>query len=100
MKGENMTATNVVSLNFKSEEAMEEFLEMYERDSPKLFPDAEMLMMIKTTETNCLGISVYPTNEARETSRKRAESRVLGELKHLFQEDFRLAGDVVVKHIF
>ena len=43
-----MTATNVVSLNFKSEEAMEEFLEMYERDSPKLFPDAEMLMMIKT----------------------------------------------------
>ena len=57
-------------------------------------------MMVKTTETNCLGISVYPTAEARETSRKRAESRVLGELKHLFQEDFRLAGEVVVKHIF
>tara|TARA_B100000902_G_C26847920_1_gene686670 strand:+ start:190 stop:363 length:174 start_codon:yes stop_codon:yes gene_type:complete len=57
-------------------------------------------MMVKTTETNCLGISVYPTTEARETFRKLSESRVLGELKHLFQEDFRLAGEVVVKHIF
>ena len=99
MKGENMTATNVVSLNFKSEEAMEEFLEMYERDSPKLFPDAEMLMMIKTTETNCLGISVYPDAETRDKSRRLAETHILGKLSQLFEEDFRLTGEVVVQHI-
>ena len=41
-----MTPTNVVSMNFKSKEAMQEFLDMYERDSPTLYPDAEMLLMI------------------------------------------------------
>ena len=58
-----MTPTNVVSMNFKSKEAMQEFLDMYERDSPTLYPDAEMLLMIKTTETSCMGVSVYPTKK-------------------------------------
>ena len=46
-----MTPTNVVSMDFETKEAMEDFLETYERDSPTLYPDAEMLLMIKTTET-------------------------------------------------
>ena len=33
-----MTPTNVVSMNFKTKEAMQEFLDMYEKDSPTLFP--------------------------------------------------------------
>ena len=91
-----MTPTNVVSMNFKSKEAMQEFLDMYERDSPTLYPDAEMLLMIKTTETSCVGVSVYPNEEARNL----AESRTLGKLKHLLKENFRLSGDMVVKHVF
>ena len=55
-----MTPTNVVSMDFETKEAMEDFLETYERDSPTLYPDAEMLLMIKTTETSCVGVSVYP----------------------------------------
>ena len=50
--GKEMTPTNVVSMDFETKEAMEDFLEMYERDSPTVFPDAEMLLMIKTTETS------------------------------------------------
>ena len=95
-----MTPTNVVSMNFKSREAMQEFLDMYERDSPTLYPDAEMLLMIQPTETSCMGVSVYPDEEARLASRKLAESRTSGKLKHLFEEDFRLSGDMVVKHVF
>ena len=91
-----MTPTNVVSMNFKSKEAMQEFLDMYERDSPTLYPDAEMLLMIKTTETSCVGVSVYPNEEARNL----AESRTSGKLKHLVKENFRLSGDMVVKHVF
>lgn len=94
-----MTATNVVSLNFKSEKAMQEFIEMYERDSLELFPEALTLMMIKTTDTNCLGISIYPDAEIRDKSRKHAESTVLKKLSHLFQEDFKLTGEVVVNHV-
>ena len=95
-----MTPTNVVSMDFETKEAMEDFLETYERDSPTLYPDAEMLLMIKTTETSCMGVSVYPDEEARLASRKLAESRTSGKLKHLFEEDFRLSGDMVVKHVF
>ena len=91
-----MTPTNVVSMNFKSKEAMQEFLDMYERDSPTLYPDAEMLLMIKTTETSCVGVSVYPNEEARSL----AKSRTSGKLKHLVKENFRLSGDMVVKHVF
>ena len=83
-------------MDFETKEAMQEFLEMYERDSPTLYPDAEMLLMIKTTETSCVGVSVYPNEEARNL----AESRTSGKLKHLFEEDFRLSGDMVVKHLF
>ena len=94
-----MTPTNVVSMNFKTEETMTEFLEMYERDSPTLFPDAEMLLIIKTTDTSCMGISVYPNEKARLASSNFAESRTSGELIHLFEENFRLSGDMVVKHV-
>ena len=94
-----MTPTNVVSMNFKDKESLDDFVKMYQKDSPKLYPDAEILMFIKLTDTSAVAISVYPNEEARINSKKLAESRVSGELKQLFEEDFRLSGDMVVKHI-
>ena len=94
-----MTPTNVVSMNFKDKESLDDFVKMYQKDSPKLYPDAEILMFIKLTDTSAVAISVFPNEEARINSKKLAESRVSGELKQLFEEDFRLSGDMVVKHI-
>ncbi len=94
-----MIPTNVVSMNFKDKESLDDFVKMYQKDSPKLYPDAEILMFIKLTDTSAVAISVYPNEEARINSKKLAESRVSGELKQLFEEDFRLSGDMVVKHI-
>ena len=94
-----MTPTNVVSMNFKDKEPLDDFVKMYQKDSPKLYPDAEILMFIKLTDTSAVAISVYPNEEARINSKKLAESRVSRELKQLFEEDFRLSGDMVVKHI-
>ena len=94
-----MNSTNVVSLNFKNKEAMRSFLEIYERNSPVLFPEAKILMVIKTTDTSCLSISVYPNDKIRESSRKIAEEKVLGDFNHLFNEDFHLIGDLVIEHI-
>ena len=56
-------------------------------------------MFIKLTNTSAVAISVYPNEEARINSKKPAESRVSGELKQLIEEDFRLSGDMIVKHI-
>ena len=94
-----MTPTNVVSMNFKDKESLDDFVKMYQKDSPKLYPDAEILMFIKLTDTSAVAISVYPNEEARINSKKLAESRVSGELKQLFEEDFRLSGDMAVRHI-
>ena len=94
-----MTPTNVVSMNFKDKAFLDDFVKMYQKDSPKLYPDAEILMFIKLTDTSAVAISVYPNEEARINSKKLAESRVSGELKQLFEENFRLSGDMVVKHI-
>ena len=94
-----MTPTNVVSMNFKDKASLDDFVKMYQKDSPKLYPDAEILMFIKLTDTSAVAISVYPYEEARINSKKLAESRVSGELKQLIEEDFRLSGDMVVKHI-
>ena len=94
-----MTPTNVVSMNFKDKTSLDDFVKMYQKDSPKLYPDAEILMFIKLTDTSAVAISVYPNEEARINSKKLAESRVSRELKQLFEEDFRLSGDMVVKHI-
>ncbi len=94
-----MNATNVVSLTFKNKEAMNQFLTMYNNKSPQLFPEAKILMMVKITDTNCLGISVYPDVESRDKSRRLAETHILGKLSELFEEDFRLTGEVVVQHI-
>ena len=91
-----MTPTNVVSMDFETKEAMEDFLETYERDSPTLYPDAEMLLMIKPTETSCVGVSVHPDEEVRNL----AESRTSGELKQFVKGNFGLSRDVVIKHVF
>ena len=60
-----MTPTNVVSMNFKDKAPLDDFVKMYQKDSPKLYPDAEMLMFIKLTDTSAIAISVYPNGEAR-----------------------------------
>ena len=41
-----MKPTNVVSMDFNSAEAMEEFIAMYERDAPALYPEAELLVLV------------------------------------------------------
>ena len=79
-----MTPTNVVSMNFKDKASLDDFVKMYQKDSPKLYPDAEILMFIKLTDTSAVAISVYPNEETRINSKNLAESRVSGELKQLF----------------
>ena len=64
-----MTPTNVVSMNFKDKASLDDFVKMYQKDSPKLYPDAEILMFIKLTDRSAVAISVYPNEEARLNSK-------------------------------
>ena len=58
-----MKPTNVVSMDFNSAEAMEEFIEIYERDAPSLYPEAELLVLVVTDETSLIAVAAYPTEE-------------------------------------
>ena len=62
----------------KNKASLDDFIKMYQKDSPKLYPDAKMLMFIKLTDISAIAISVYPNEEARTNSKKLAESRVSG----------------------
>ena len=41
-----MTPTNVVSMNFKDKASLDDFVKMYQKDSPKLYPDAEIYICL------------------------------------------------------
>ena len=68
----SMKPTNVVSMDFTSAEAMEEFIKMYERDAPSLYSEAELLVLVKTEEASLIAIAAYPTEEDRLTASKTA----------------------------
>ena len=52
----SMKPTNVVSMDFNTAEATEEFIEMYERDAPSLYPEAELLVLVVTDETSLIAV--------------------------------------------
>ena len=85
-------------MNFKSAEAMQEFIDMYECDAPSLYPQAELLVLVKTDEASLIAIAAYPSEDDRLAAKKTAEERIKGHLAPLFEENFRLVGDMVVQH--
>ena len=93
-----MKPTNVVSMDFNSAEAMEEFIETYERESPSLFPEAELLVLVVTDEASLIAVAAYPTEDDRLAAQETAEERIKGHFAPLFEESFRLLGDMVVQH--
>ena len=93
-----MKPTNVVSMDFNSAEAMEEFIEIYERDAPSLYPEAELLVLVVTDETSLIAVAAYPTEEDRLAASKTSQARIEGQNAPLFKESFRLLGDMVVQH--
>ena len=45
-----ITLTNVVSMSYKNKASLDDFIKMYQKNSPKLYPNVEMLMLIKLTD--------------------------------------------------
>ena len=95
-----MSVANVVSMEFESEQALQEFAEKYKAFGPIHYPQAEIIMFVKTDDQSGLGISIYPSEEAREAgNRQRNQEVKTNEMAPLMKEIFRVKGDVMVKHI-
>ena len=95
-----MSVANVVSMDFESEEALQDFAAKYDAVDPIHYPQAEILLFVKTDNKSGLGISTYPSEGAREAgNQKRNEDMETTEIAPLFKESFRVKGDVIIKHI-
>ena len=95
-----MSVANVVSMEFESEEALQDFAAKYDKVGPTHYPQAEILLFVKTDDQSGLGISIYPSEEAGEAGhQKRNQDIETAEMVPLFKEAFRVKGDVMVKHI-
>lgn len=95
-----MSVANVVSMEFESEQALQEFADRYNEFGPIHYPQAEIIMFIKTDLQSGLGISIYPNEEASEAGdQQRNQDSQSTEMAPLMKEIFRVKGDVMVKHI-
>ena len=95
-----MSVANVVSMEFESEQALQEFADRYNQFGPVHYPQAEIIMFVKTDQQSGLGISIYPNEEASEAGdQQRNQDTQSTEMAPLMKEIFRVKGDVMVKHI-
>ena len=95
-----MSVANVVSMEFESAQALQDFAARYHEVAPINYPQAEILMFVKTDDQSGLGISIYPSEEPRETgNQQRNQDAKTIEMAPLMKEIFRVKGDVMVKHI-
>ena len=56
-----MSVANVVSMEFESEQALQDFAVKYNEVAPIHYPQAEIIMFVKTDDQSGLGISIYPS---------------------------------------
>ena len=95
-----MSVANIMSMEFESVQALQDFAARYNEVAPINYPQAEILMFVKTDDQSSLGISIYPSEEAREAgNQQRNQDAKTIKMAPLMKEIFRVKGDVMVKHI-
>lgn len=58
-----MSIARINMLEWRSEEEFLEISDQFNKESAKTFPDAEILLRIRTTPTSEIAISVFPNQE-------------------------------------
>ena len=95
-----MSVANVVSMEFESEQALQDFAVKYNEVAPIHYSQAEIILFVKTDDQSGIGISIYPSEGAREAGNLQRNQEVkTNEMAPLMKEIFRVKGDVMVKHI-
>ena len=66
MKGTEMSVARVTMADYISEEAADEFEAVYQEICPKMLPEADALILVRTSPTSGLSIAIYKTGELAE----------------------------------
>ena len=62
-----MSVARINMLEFDTEDDLNKRAELYEKDAPTLFPNAEILLTIKTGPTTAMSVSIYPDKQSAES---------------------------------
>ena len=93
-----MSTARINMLEFDSEEDLNQRAETYQREAPKLFPNAEILLTIKTGPTSAMSVSIYPDEKSAEGSLIRRNKHFKA-AKVQPREAWYLVGEVVQRHV-
>ena len=93
-----MSIARINMLEFDTEDDLEQRARVYMNEGPELFPNAEILLTIKTGPTSAMSVSVYP-NElmAKEALIKREKHFKTAKIQP--REAWYLEGRVVQRHV-
>ena len=98
IKEKNMSIARINMLEFDTEDDLEQRANVYKNEAPKLFPNAEILLTIRTGPTSAMSVSVYPNDQAAEVALvKRDKHFKSAEIQP--REAWYLEGKVVQRHI-
>ena len=93
-----MSTARINMLEFDSEEDLNQRASTYQKDAPTLFPNAEILLTIKTGPTTAMSVSIYPDKKAAEEALTRRDKHFkTAEIQP--QEAWYIEGKVVQRHI-
>ena len=93
-----MSTARINMLEFDSEEDLNQRAGTYQKDAPTLFPNAEILLTIKTGPTTAMSVSIYPDKQSAEESLIRRDKHFkTAEIQP--REAWYLEGKVVQRHI-
>ena len=93
-----MSTARINMLEFDSEEDLNQRAETYQREAPKLFPNAEILLTIKTGPTSAMSVSIYPDEKSAKVSLIRRNKHFKA-AKVQPREAWYLEGQVVQRHV-
>jgi hypothetical protein len=63
-------------IEFETEEIANERQQSYQKDARKLFPEADLLISIRTSPTSAMTISVYPNEETAQRALEMRSKRI------------------------
>ena len=92
-----MSVANVTMFEFENEESINEFVSWYKGHGS--YPENEVSLFVKTGDTSAIGISVYPTEEARSNADKLRQIHAGDSLKNIAREIVPLSGEVLVNFL-
>ena len=89
-----MSVANVMMFEFESSQAVEDFAAWYKGHGA--YPDNQVSLFVRTGNTSAIGISVYPSEEARNRADDIRNENASTALGSLVREIVPLSGEVLV----